>query len=109
MPVQENAYAEPVNRGLFCAMNEYSQAEDTVLMCRVVLEHEGDESREDSETPAKTAHGSIEVEFFPVETERVQMSMWTNDRLKFREKMVNYQRGVMSKGIPDRSQGKRYC
>ncbi|KAF1934760.1 hypothetical protein EJ02DRAFT_439666 [Clathrospora elynae] len=108
MPREENAYAEPVNRFLFTALTEFSKEDDTVLMCRVVLEHEEDESREDRNMPAKNEDGSIKVEFFPVATERVQMSMWTNDRLKFAEKMGNYQKSRMAKGEPDRSQGKRY-
>jgi hypothetical protein len=92
MPREENAYAEPVNRFVFTALTEFSKEDDTVLMCRVVLEHEEDESRVDRNIPAKNEDGSIKVEFFPVATERAQMSMWTNDRLKFAEKIGNYQK-----------------
>ena len=105
---EENAYAEPVNCFLFTPLTEFSKEDDTELMCRVVLEHEEDESREDRNMPAKNEDKSIKVEFFPVATERLQMSMWTNDRLKFAEKMVNYQKGRMAKRESSRSQGKRY-
>lgn len=52
-----------------------------------VLEHEEEESHEDRNMPAREEDGSVKVQFSPVATERVQMSMWTNDRLKFTEKM----------------------
>jgi hypothetical protein len=50
----------------------------TVLMCRVVLEHDQEDSREDRNMPARKEDGSIKVEFSPVATERVQLIMWTN-------------------------------
>jgi hypothetical protein len=103
MPREENAYAEPVNLFLFTALTEFSKEDNTTLMCRVFLEHEELESREDRKMPVKNEDGSIKVEFFPVATERVQMSMWTNDRLKFAEMMGNYQKSRMAKGEPDRS------
>jgi hypothetical protein len=108
MPREENAYPEPVNRFVFTALTEFSEEDDTVLMFPVVLEHEEGESREDRNMLAKNEDGSIKIEFFPVATERVQMSMWTNNRLKFAEKIGNYQKSRMAKGEPDCSQGKRY-
>jgi hypothetical protein len=47
---------------------------------------------------ATNEDGSIKVEFFPVATERVQMIMWTNDRLNLAEKMENYAKGRITKG-----------
>lgn len=50
---------------------------------------------------ATNEDGSIKVEFSHVATERVQMSMWTNDRLNSAEKMENYAKGRMTKGKLD--------
>ncbi|KAF2123556.1 hypothetical protein P153DRAFT_371613 [Dothidotthia symphoricarpi CBS 119687] len=59
MPVQENVYAESVNRDYFTALNEFSKEEDTVLVCRVQKEDDGD----------------FRVDYFLHSTDEVQMQM----------------------------------
>jgi hypothetical protein len=91
---EENAYADPVNRLLFTVPTESLEEDHAELMCRVILKHGEDESREDRNMPAKNEVGSTKVEVFSVATKKVQMSIRTNDRLKFAEKMGNYQKVV---------------
>lgn len=78
-----------VNTNYFVMMNEFSVEEDIVFVCRVVKE--GGEG----------GKGELRIEYFPQDTDKVQMMMWTN--WQFDERATNYVRARWSDGKPDRS------
>jgi hypothetical protein len=79
-----------VNDETFLVMNEFSKKEDSVLVCHIVEEENG-ESR---------------VDYFPQGTGEVQRQMWTNWGCRFYEKAIDYQRAQFSDKLPDRSRFK---
>jgi hypothetical protein len=52
--------------------------------------------------------GDVDVEYFPVPTEQVQMYIGTSEGLKWDERALNYQRSRMRDGKPDRSKAGPY-
>jgi hypothetical protein len=75
----------------FAAMNEFSKEDDTVLLCRI-----------------NTTNGGFKVDYYPVETKYVAMSLHTRNGSSFEESFGGYQREMDFQGKPDRSQGGPY-
>ena len=82
-----------VNKKYFNAMDEHSQEDDTVLVCRIV-----------DISPS----GDVKLEYFPQPTDVIMMSMQTNHGLKFDEKALNYQRQRLGDDRSDRSRAGPY-
>jgi len=82
-----------LHKTYFTALDEHSKEDDTVMMCRIV-ESKGE--------------GEVKLEYFPLETDTIQMYIATSDGLKFDERALNYQRQRMQDGKPDRSKAGPY-
>jgi hypothetical protein len=79
-----------VNDETFLVLNEFSKEEDSVLVCRI----------------AKEENGESRVDYFPQGTDEVQRQMWTNWSSMFDEKIINYQRVKFRDKLSDRSRSK---
>ncbi|KAK7413933.1 hypothetical protein QQX98_007201 [Neonectria punicea] len=82
-----------LNREYFTAVDQFSRADDTVLICRVV-------SGQDK--------GELAVEYFPEKTDDATTQMAVSIGLKFDEALQRYQRNRVRDGKPDRSNGEPY-
>jgi hypothetical protein len=80
-----------------------SKTDDTVLARRVVSSSEGEEGEGEGGRGGEGGGEQLKVEYFPQPTDTIAMKMMTNERLKFDEKALNYQRSRLKDGKPDRS------
>jgi hypothetical protein len=76
-----------VDRDYFCAMDEFSMEDDTVLVCRV----------------KKKKDAKLRVDYVPMATREVQMYMWTNQGSMLDDRADAYQWTMWKQGKPDRS------
>jgi hypothetical protein len=79
-----------VDRNYFLAMDEYSEGDDTILVCRVT----------------KKENGELRVDFVPQATVEVQMYMWTNQGIMLDGRAEQYKRTMALEEKPDRSRFK---
>lgn len=86
-----------IDKEYFTAIDEHSQEDDTVLVCRVLKQGKNGDG-----------DGDVELAYFPQPTDKIVMEMATNDGLKFDEKAGNYQAQRREDGRPDRSRAGPY-
>lgn len=88
--LQDTPQETALNKNHFTVLNEYSKADDTVLVCRISIDPE------------------FKVDYFPQPTDDISLEMYTNSGLKFDEKAANYQATMETQGKPDRSRAGPY-
>jgi hypothetical protein len=80
-----------LNKHYFAILNEHMKEENTVMLVRIIEDHEEGKAGQ--------------LEYFPVPSDQTVLVLLSSGGLKFEEILVNYRRTQMIKGKPDRSYG----